>query len=81
MVHEEEKLTSNFGVSGGELGANDRTIRLCHLQLGGKALRPLGLFGVVLASLVLLPEKLADVLASFLVEVVEGALRFGRIRR
>jgi len=42
---------------------------------------PLGLLGVVLASLVLLPEKLADVLASFLVEVVEGALRFGRIRR
>ena len=80
-MHEGEKLTSNSGVGGGELSADDRPIGLRHLQFSGETVRPLGLLEVVLASLVLLPEKLADVLASFLVEVVEGALRFGRIRR
>ena len=80
-MHEEEKLTSNSGVGGGELGADDRPVRLCHLQLGGEALRPLGLLGVVLAGLVFLSEQLADLLASVLVDTVEGALRLGGVWR
>ena len=80
-MHEGEKLTSNSGVGGGELGTDDRPVRLCHLQLGGEAMRPLGLLGVVIASLVLLSEQLADVLSGALVDAVEGALRFGGIRR
>jgi len=51
-----KELTSNSRVSGGELGVDDRPIRLRHLQFGSEALRPFGLLGVVLASFILLPE-------------------------
>jgi len=44
------------------LGPDYRPVRLRHLQLGGEALGPNGLLGVVLPSFVLLMEKLADVL-------------------
>ena len=55
------------------MGTNDCPVRLRHLQFGGEAPRPLGLFGVILVGLVLLSEKSTNVLSSVLVEVVEGA--------
>jgi len=45
---------------------------LRHLQLGGEALRPNGLLGVVLLSFILLAEKLADELLSVFRNTKEG---------
>ena len=59
------------------MGSNNRPIGLRHLQLGGKALRPLGLLGVVVASFNLFPEERADELPGALVKIVKRAPRFG----
>jgi hypothetical protein len=49
---------------------------LCRLQIGGEALIPDGLFGVILSSFVLLTKKLVNELHGALRDVKErGALR------
>jgi len=54
---------------------------LHHLQLGGEALRPDGLLGVVLPSLVLLSKKLADEFLGVFGDTGKGrTLRIGGIR-
>ena len=78
---QKEWLTGDPGVSGGELGPDNGPVSLCHLQFGGEALRPDDLLGVVLLSLILLSEELADVLHSAFVGTGEGTFRVGRVRR
>jgi hypothetical protein len=51
------------------------------LQLGGEALRPDGLLGVVLPSFILFSEKLADVFHGAFVGTREGPLRIGGVGR
>ena len=55
-----KRLVGDPGVSGGELGPDNGPVDLCHLQLGGEALRPDGLLGVVLPSLILLAKELPN---------------------
>ena len=69
------RLTSNPGVGGGELGPDNCPVRLRRLQLGGEALRPDGLLGIVLTSFILLSEKLANVLLGVFIDTREGAPR------
>ena len=60
------------------MGPDNGPVGLCCLQLGGEALRPDGLLGVVLPSFVLLAEKLADELLGVFRDTRErGALRIG----
>ena len=75
------RLAGDPGVSGGELGPDNGPVSLCHLQFGGEALRPDDLLGVVLLSLILLSEELADVLHSAFGGTGEGTFRVGRVRR
>ena len=63
------------------MGPDDCSVGLRRLEFGGKALRPDGLLGVVLASFVLFLEKLANVLHSAFVGTREGALRVGGVKR
>ena len=76
------RLTSNPGVSGGELGLEECPIGLRRLQFGGKELRPDGLLGVILPSFILLAKELANVLLGALRNTKErGSLRVGGTRR
>ena len=60
---------------------DDYLVGLRRLQFGGEALRPHGLLGVVLPSLVLLTQELADVLLGALGNTRErGALRAGGVQ-
>ena len=59
------------------MSPDDHPVGLRHLQLGGKALRPLGLLGVVVASFNLFSEERADELPGALVKIVKRAPRFG----
>ena len=53
-------------------------VSLCCLQFGGKALRPDGLFGVVIPSFILLAKELVNKLLGALWDVRErGTLRVG----
>ena len=75
------QLTSNPGVSGGELGLEDCQIVLRRLQFGGKELRPDGLLGVILPSLIFLAKELVNVLLGSLRNSRErGSLRVGGTR-
>ena len=76
------RFTSNLGVGSGELGLEDCTIGLRHLQFGGKELRPDGLLGVILPTFILLVKELANVLLGALRNTRErGFLRVGGTRR
>ena len=58
------------------MGLDNGPVGLCRLQFGGEALRPDGLFGVILRSFTLLAKKLANKLLGALRDVGErGALR------
>jgi hypothetical protein len=48
------------------LGPDNDPVGFCHLQFGGEALRPDGLFGVILPSFILLTKKLANKLLDAL---------------
>ena len=61
------------------MSPDDRPVRLRHLQLGGETLRSDGFLGVILASFILFPEELADVLAGVLVDTMEGTLWLGGV--
>ena len=74
-------LTSDPGVGGGELGPNNGPVCLCCFQFGGEALGSDSFLGVVLSSLVLLLEELADVVHSAFIGTGEGTLRIGGVRR
>jgi len=52
---------------------------LRHLQFGGEALRPYGLLGVILPSLILLLEKLTNVFLGVFVDTRKRALRIGGV--
>ena len=52
---------------------------LCRLQFGGEALRPYGLLGVILPSLILLLEKLTNVFLGVFVDTRKRALRIGGV--
>ena len=67
-----KRLTSNPGVSGGELGPDDGPFGLCCLQFGGEALRPDGLLGVILPGLILFSKELADVFHGAFIGTREG---------
>ena len=63
------------------MGPNDGPVNLCCLQFGGEALGPDGLLGIVLRSLILLSEELADVFHGAFIGIGEGTLRIGGVRR
>ena len=72
------KLTSDPGVSGGELGLENCPIGLRRLQFAGKVLRPDSLLGIILPSFVLLAKELANVLLGALSNTRKrGSLRVG----
>ena len=54
------------------MGPDDCSVGLRRLEFGGKALRPDGLLGVVLASFILFSKKLADVLHGAFIGTREG---------
>ena len=57
-------------------------VGLCRLQFGGEAVRPDGLFGVILPSFILLTKELANEFLGALRDVREmGALRIGGTKR
>ena len=64
------------------MGPDNGPVGLCRLQFGGEAVRPDGLFGVILPSFILLTKKLVNELLGGLRDVRErGALRIGGTRR
>ena len=64
------------------MGPDDCPVRLRRLQFGGEALRPDGLLGVVLPSLVLLAKELANEFLGALRNTKKrGPLRAGGVRR
>ena len=79
---QKERLTSNPGVGGGELGLEDCPVGLRRLQFGAKELRPDGVLGVILPSFILLTKELANVLLGALRNTRERrSLRVGGTRR
>ena len=77
-----ERLTSDPGFGGGELGLEDCLIGLRRLQFGGEALRLDSLLGIILPSFILLTKELANVLLGTLRNTRErGSLRVGGTRR
>ena len=54
------------------MSLDDHPFGLRHLQLGGKALRPDGLLGVILLSFVLFTEKLANILLGVFRDTRKG---------
>ena len=62
------------------MGPDNCPVRLRRLQLGGEALRPDGLLGIVLTSFILLSEKLADVLYGAFVGTRKRTIRIGGVR-
>jgi hypothetical protein len=64
------------------LGPDNCPDGLYRLQFGGKALRPDGLFGVILPSFILLTKELANELLGALRDIRErGPFRIGGVRR
>ena len=76
-----KQLTGDPGVGGGELGPNNGPVCLCCFQFGGEALGSDSFLGVVLSSLVLLLEELADVVHSAFIGTRKRALQVGGVRR
>ena len=54
------------------MGLDNGPVGLCRLQFGGEALRPDGLFGVILPSFILLAKELANVLLGALGNTRKG---------
>ena len=53
------------------MGLDNGSVGLCRLQFGGEALRPDGLFGVILPSFILLTKEMANELLGALRDVRE----------